>query len=285
MKKILLTTDLSANADRAMERAIQIAKAQGAQLHIVHVLPSYKAKKLQDTLKQDTADLVLEYFNKYKSAKGLKPKIQILDGPSPHEVILDYAHKIKADLIVAGMHGKAKFRDLFVGTTIERIARKTAKPLLLVKNKTTGDYQSIIGAVDFAPASRAALRTAMKLSPKAVFEIVHCYETPIGYPTTAGFAIAYYEETEKTQHKAIDAFIKTEAAHFKKMHKGASMRLGRKLVEGPALSTLMKEAKTVKADLITIGAHGAPIITPSKLGGLAEDVLANPPCDVLLVRE
>ena len=285
MKKILFATDLSANADRAMERAIQLTKRHDAQLYIVHVLPQYKAKTLQDSLKQDTADLILEYFNKYRDAKGLSPKIEVLMGPTPHMQILDYAQKIKADMIVIGLHGKAKFRDLFVGTTVERLARKSTKPVLIVKDKSTGHYTSIVGTDEFAPASRAALRTAMELAPKGVFEIIHCFQIPVAYPTTAEFALAAYEQTEKTQNKAMDAFLKTEQTHFKKTHNGEAKRLGSRLVEGPAYQTLMKEAKTAKADLITLGAHGASIITPFKLGGLAEDVLANPPCDILLVRE
>ena len=37
MKNILLATDLGPNSDRAMERAIKLAKEQRATLHVVHV--------------------------------------------------------------------------------------------------------------------------------------------------------------------------------------------------------------------------------------------------------
>ena len=285
MKNILLATDLGVSCDRALERALKIAKERNAKLHIVHALPGYKAKNLRASLKQETEDTIRGYLNDYKDTGNVEVTIDAAqDGPTDTH-ILHAAHKIKADLIVMGVHSKTKMRDMFVGTTIERVARKSTKPLLMVVKKPAGSYQSVIAGIDYAPASRAALRTAMYLVPKAAFEIVHTYQIPVAYPTTAEYALETYAQTEKVQNKAIQAFTNTETEYFKKTFKKPNKKLSYKLAEGRAYETLVKEAKAWKADLITIGAHSAPIITPSKLGGVAEDILANPPCDVLLVRE
>lgn len=45
MKNILLATDLSEKADRALERALKIAKEQKAKLHIIHIAPAYTGPK------------------------------------------------------------------------------------------------------------------------------------------------------------------------------------------------------------------------------------------------
>ena len=75
-------------------------------------------------------------------------------------------NKIKTDLIIMGMHSKAKFRDLFVGTTVERVVRKGVLwPVLIVKNKPTGPYKNIVAAIDFAPGSKSALRTGYGIVP------------------------------------------------------------------------------------------------------------------------
>ncbi len=285
MKKILLATDLGPSCDRAMERALKLAKEQKAKLYVVHALPGYKAKALRSTLKQEAENLIKGYLADYKDADDIEVMIDVAQNGSPETHILNATQKVKADLIIMGMHSKAKFRDMFVGTTLERVARKITKPLLMVKDKPTGPYQSIITGIDFAPASRSALRTAMELSPHGVFELIHTYQIPVAYPATAELALETYAQTEKAQNKAMIAFLNTEAAYFKKIHNGQHKKINEKLVEGPAYDMLVKDAKTWKADLIAIGAHGNAIITPSKLGGVAEDILANPPCDVLLVRE
>ncbi len=285
MKKILLATDLTVNSDRAMERALKLAVGTRAKLHIINVMPAYKAKGFGTTFKKDTEDLIKGYIFDYKDSEHIDITITAIQSREPFAEILGYAQKIKADLIVMGMHGKAKFPDLFVGTTIERVARKGAQPILMVKNKPTGPYQSILAGVDFAPASRAALRMAMEIAPQGVFSAVHTYQVAVAYPTMANYAIEAYAHTEETNKKAMDAFLKTEISHFKKEHNGKTKRLSGKMVEGAAYETLVKEARKAKADLIAIGAHGGPVLTPSKLGGAAEYILAHPPCDVLVVRE
>jgi nucleotide-binding universal stress UspA family protein len=287
MKKILLATDLGASCDRAMERALKLAKEQNAKLYIVHALPNYKAKALRSTLKQETEDLIKGYLTDYKDANDVDITIEIdakQEGPA-NKHILNAVHKIKPNLIIMGMHSKPKILDMFIGTTLERVARKSTQPLLMVKNKPTGSYQSIVSSTDYAPASRAALRTAMELSPAAAFEIVHVYQAPMACPTTADFALEMFTETEKVQNKAMIAFMNTETAYFKKTFKKPNKKLSHKLVEGVIYNTLAKEVKNWKADLLTIGAHGALVMTHSKLGGIASYILANPPCDVLLVRE
>ena len=285
MKTILLATDLGANSDRAMERALKLAKETKAQLHVVHALPDYKAKKLVSTLKQDTEDLIKGYIYDYKDVEGLDITVNALQGGDFYAQILDYARKIKADMIVMGMHDKTKIGDLFTGTTIERVVRKGHWPVLMVKNKPTGPYQIVLAGVDFAPGSRTALRMALEVAPKAVYEVVHAYEVPMIYPTTAEFAVETYSYTDKAQHRAMEAFIKTEISHFEKEHGGNAKRMQAKVVEGPVYDMLVHEAKKTKADIITIGAHGRMAIMPGKLGGTAAEIMTNPPCDVLVARD
>jgi len=55
--------------------------------------------------------------------------------------------------------------------------------------------------------------------------------------------------------------------------------------EGTAYSCLTQEAAALKPDLIAIGARGsAGGFTIDKLGGTAQSILTNPPCDVLVAK-
>jgi nucleotide-binding universal stress UspA family protein len=120
MKKILLATDLGASCDRAMERALKLAKEQNAKLYIVHALPNYKAKALRSTLKQETEDLIKGYLTDYKDANDVDITIEIdakQEGPA-NKHILNAVHKIKPNLIIMGMHSKPKILDMFIGTTL-----------------------------------------------------------------------------------------------------------------------------------------------------------------------
>ena len=82
----------------------------------------------------------------------------------------------------------------------------------------------------------------------------------------------------------MDAFVKTEKDYHAKEFGGASLNISGKSVEGSLPQALIKEAETVKADLLTLGAHGESTFIHSKLGGTTRETLTRPPCDVLVVH-
>jgi len=55
-------------------------------------------------------------------------------------------------------------------------------------------------------------------------------------------------------------------------------------VKGEPYSCLTNAATKLQADLIAIGTHSRVNLIPYKLGGTAKDILAAPPCDVLVAK-
>ena len=299
MKNILLATDLGSNSDRAMERALSLAKHHHAALTIVHIAPSPPKSAAKNPPSSDqhpdqasdqraeTEALIRRYVNNYKDASAVSTTIIVKQGGEVFFEILEAAYAHKAELIVIGTHGKERFRDLFVGTTIERILRKGILPVLMVKGKAAGAYQSVLSAVDFAPSSRTALRFAASIAPKARFTAGHVVVVPTVSVAAHGASFAYEfvrDSAEKNAKSNLSAFVNTEKSHFADRHQGQSLALTGVLLEGGVSNTLARTAESLKADLITIGTHSQPEFT-FKLGGVAGDILANPPCDVLVTTE
>ncbi len=289
MKKILLATDLAAKSDRAMGRALRTAKEQGASLDIIYVIPVYRKRSTDSVRKNGANDLIKALLDEFDGYDHLKINIEVIESKDAHQAILEYAHKIKADLIVMGLHGKTKFRDLFVGTTVERVIRLGNKPVLMVKEIALEPYQTVIAGIDFAPASRNALRLAYDLCPKASFEVIHTYYDNTVYTGTNSMGMLYMtemsDELKKAQKKAMTAFINTEESFYRKTHGQKPIKLMFELSENNPYKAVIKKAKHDRADLVTLGAHSKSFVTPFKLGGVAEDILANPPCDVLVLSE
>ena len=291
MKNIMLATDLGPNSDRAMERELKLAKEQRSTLHVVHVAAapsrSNRQKDTSDDLK-DIETFIQASLDNYKDTKDIKTNVIVKQGGEVFFEILEAAYANKAELIVIGTHGKERFRDLFVGTTIERLIRKGIIPVLMVKEKPVGSYKNILNAIDFAPCSRGAMRLAMGLAPKASFTVGHVVILPtvtISAHGASAFVHEYVQESaEKSARQHMKAFLKTEATYLAKNHGGKEAQISGKFLDGGMASSLSKSAKNIKADLITIGTHSQPEFT-SKLGGTAGDVLAKPPCDVLVTTE
>lgn len=287
MKNILLATDFTPNSDRAMARAIRISRETGASLYILHILTPYplkNVKKLSRSLKDELQELLHKQVEAHHGGKDIKTYVNAIESNDIYTEILNHAYSIKADLVVMGMHSKTRMRDYFVGTNLERVIRSGLKPVLLVKNMPIGSYQNIVSGIDYSPGSRAALRMAEKLAPRADFYAVHAYDIPYYAEKTYKYAVSRALVEERHQ-KDMDKFLKEESAYFKKQTKDNGEITG-KLVPGKPYSVLTKKVRSLKADLLTIGAHGGVgfILPGTKLGGTALEILFNPPCDVLAVN-
>ena len=284
MKNILLATDLAAETDRAFERAIQLASKSAAKLHILHVCPLYSFNKKDQniSLKKDTKNTIKKFSESNKELKNLKPSIVVVESAEPFLEIINHAEKVTADLIVMGMHGKAKLIDMFVGTTIEKVIRKGIRPVLMVKNKVSGNYTDVLIGTDFSAGSKQAFHVAIELFPKSNFHLIHSYSFP---DTSTGDKIAQYSGNliADMAKEKLESFVKENKKELKKYGiKPQNFHFW--TVEEPPYATLISIAAKRKPDLIAIGTSSHPSFFPSKIGGTAKDILVNPPCDVLIAR-
>jgi nucleotide-binding universal stress UspA family protein len=108
---IVVGTDGSAAAERAVRRAVSIAKATGAQLHLVTAYPegSYR-ESIAGTARTAEIDLreaaegVLARDAGHGESEGVDAATQAREG-DPAQVLIDVAQDVGADLIVVGARG------------------------------------------------------------------------------------------------------------------------------------------------------------------------------------
>ncbi|MDA3903199.1 MAG: universal stress protein [Desulfuromusa sp.] len=285
MKSILLATDLAGETDRAVERAIKLALSFKTTLHILHVCPPAdlsSKENVPSSPSQDMKERLNSYLASNKELASVEHTITVKENREPFAEIIKLADEVKAELIVMGMHGKAKLRDRFVGTTIEKVIRKGNRPVLMVKNKPLGEYKNLLAGTDFSAGSGQALQLALTLAPKGTLNLVHFYDIP---DTAIGDKITQYagDVIETSEKAKLEKFVTDHGAELKKLADGQP-DLHYRFAQGEAYAGLLREAAEVKAELIAIGAHSRPSLMPYKLGGTAHDILTNPPCDVLVAN-
>jgi nucleotide-binding universal stress UspA family protein len=107
--------------------------------------------------------------------------------------ILETARSEAADLIVMGTHGLGGFRKWLLGSTTERLLRRTDVPVLVVPpagddsaiSRADGrlELSQVLAATDFSESSIAAVRTAVDLAAQfsARLVLVHVVE-PLAVP-------------------------------------------------------------------------------------------------------
>jgi len=146
-KKILVPVDGSEPAKLALDEALRVAKALGANLRLLHVVEEHmltltpEAGMLSAQLleaMQQAGDELLEEAQTRARASSIEAetiKIESL-GSRVGEIIVEQAGRWPADLIVMGTHGRRGWRHLMLGSDAERVARNAPVPLLLVRPQT-----------------------------------------------------------------------------------------------------------------------------------------------------
>ena len=137
---ILLTTDLSVEAERAFGPVTELAKAQNARLTLLHVVPAltvapHGAPLAPRITSPDTAEEVAQAKGQIATqVKALGPDVNVtVDVIAAEETgpaIADYAREHGADLIALSTHGRSGFRRWVLGSVAEQILRRASVPVL-----------------------------------------------------------------------------------------------------------------------------------------------------------
>jgi len=180
-KKLLLATDLSARCDRPLERARQLAAQWQAALELLTVRegPQVPAEVVQ-WLAGPEASAEAEFDARRDIARefdgcGFPVSLHFADGDVA-EAIAQAAGRMDSDLVIAGAARVNTLGEIFLGSTVERLARSLGRPLLVVRQRVRAPYRRILVPVDFSAAARLALATAARLFPDAQLIAFHVHE-------------------------------------------------------------------------------------------------------------
>jgi nucleotide-binding universal stress UspA family protein len=280
MRELLMATDLSARSDRALERAVMLAREHIARLTIIHVVDEDLPASVADSQKNAAEESIRQHVNALTAADGLHVSTEVIFGRAYID-ILKKSEKIEAEIIILGAHREDAVKDMFRGTTAERIIRSSNVPVLLVKDRPNSPYRRIAVGVDFSVYSRRAVELAVGFVPSGEFHLVHAYDVPF-----RGFL--YGSDTRKQvskQHQMqFQKMIEEEMSAFLDSFKANEPKLQRVMQEGSAREVIHGQVKRLKPDLLVVGTHGRTGVAHALLGSVAEDLLSQPPCDVLAAK-
>lgn len=134
---ILLPTDGSENAERAVEQAIGLANGDDAILHVLYVVDvkhmvSEVAENVMSKQLEQTGNTVVDDIAERADRVGVNVNSSVLSG-TPSQEILTYAEEHEIDLIVMGTRGRTGFNRLLLGSVTEKVVRLSDAPVLTVR--------------------------------------------------------------------------------------------------------------------------------------------------------
>jgi nucleotide-binding universal stress UspA family protein len=145
LRRILHPTDFSPASRAAFKRAVAMAKADRAQLLLVHVLApplpiageGYISPNVYDDLENSARKYAQTHLSALQATArkaGVKAVTLSLEGVV-HEEIARAAKSKKADLIVIGTHGRTGLAEFFLGSVASRVAAAASCPVMTVRGK------------------------------------------------------------------------------------------------------------------------------------------------------
>ena len=144
MKTIIAALDFSDASDAVLATSVEMAKAFGATLKLVHIVepePTYSAYGFTPeefpaihTFQEEArtrAQKALEIRREKVAGEGAQVESELLEG-NPLKALLDYSEAQGADLVVLGSHGHGVLASVLLGSVAEGIVRKSEVPALVV---------------------------------------------------------------------------------------------------------------------------------------------------------
>lgn len=262
MKKILVPTDFSDQANIALSAAAGIARKSNAEIVLLHIID----------LPQETMDMIkpgydlpeIMFFKQHAESKltqiALSPALngltvsQILKLGKTFDEVNIVANANNIDLIVMGSHGASGLKELFIGSNTEKVIRTSNIPVLTIKgNNADIKFDKVVVANDFTEDVKEGFEKiieflkANKATPQFLF-----VNTPNNFKPT--------HVAEKLAHDFLAQY--NLGTYDFSIYNDLDIEKG-----------ILNFAEREKADLIAMGTHGRKGFARFLNGSISEDLM------------
>lgn len=284
-KKVLLATDLDKRSDHARAAAVAFAKAEGAELHLLHINVlsalhmEYRGLKKADEYVRTVMRKSEKALKEVPDEEGIKIVREVQTGQSPGRMIMDYASANNIDLICMGMDRAEGVKRFFMGSTTLKVLHGAKRPVCMVGRDSKGSTppKRIVAATDLSePSGQAVVHSAeLAASYDAKLTVMHAVEPPLATPYDLKQVMK--NPDPKKGQKALDDFLD-------KLKLAVTPET--RIENGPSARAISDSAKKLNADLLVVAAAGhASTVERLLLGSTADRVARIAPCPVLVHRK
>jgi nucleotide-binding universal stress UspA family protein len=143
---ILVPTDFGTGSDHALTYAVELAKALGAGVTVMHAyeIPmigfpdgALIATPELATKVSEAAQIGLENSINAHAGSGVPMSLLLKQGPS-WRTIVETAQEVGAGMIVMGTHGRHGLPRALLGSVAEKVVRSAKCPVLTVHSEDMG---------------------------------------------------------------------------------------------------------------------------------------------------
>ena len=277
---ILVATDFSVRSDRALRRASLLARRLGARLTLLHVVDVDQPQSLIAADRTAASALLSDLAQTLREVDEIDTQ-WLVKVDDVYAGILGAADEKAADLIVIGPH-RSRWSDVFVGTTAERVVRRSIRPLLVAVEVPSAHHRGTLLALDFDEASKFAARKALAMGVFDHTEVVimHAFDAPAEHLMKRAFEpsadIADYVKAEGISARKDLQDLLAELGLPRTSQTVAS-------IKGSPARTILEAAQQMDSDLIVLGTNQRKGFERALIGSVTGDVIREAHRDVLII--
>jgi nucleotide-binding universal stress UspA family protein len=214
--------------------------------------------------------------------RGIEATSFVRDGPVA-DAILTAAGDTRADVIVIGSRGLGQIAGAVLGSVARAVSRHSPVPVLVVRDRRIAPTR-ILAAVDGSDDSKAALEVLAQLPLPDDLRLTLLHVVPdrgrgAPIPEHPATAAELRAATERADRDAATRVLAHAASRVPMSH-----LINAYVEEGRAVERILARARQEGSDLIVLGSRGMTLSRGFLQGSVADRVLAEAPCAVLIAR-
>ena len=283
---ILVPVDFSEPSKTAVRRALSLAEARDAGINLLHACtappiglePGFTESLSLELRRTEKARL--EAFAD-EIDEGTVPVTTSFRETDPARAIHETARDPDVSMIVMGSHGRRGFDRLLLGSVAARTVQGAPKTVLIVRGDEgaeVGEFRSILLATDFSDRAARVEPVVARLAKQsgAEVEVLHVIrETAV---LLAPYAVVGSSDFEGELHEAAE----TRMAEVLRRMANRGVQAKSKIAYGLPAEEILRRAESTNVDLVAVGTRGYSGLQRFLLGSVAQRVLAQAPCSVIV---
>ncbi|MCA9522071.1 MAG: universal stress protein [Myxococcales bacterium] len=292
--------DFSDNAREAAKWAAAIAErsANATKVTLVTAYPGHMPREVRDDLEQLQAseegaarELIRQRMRDDVAEHGFTDEdasYEVMDGVKsrwPFAALISAANSLNSDLLIVGATGMGRLQRFLVGSTAERLVRKSKTPVLVVAQNQL-PVERILCPIDYSPVSLESLNWAVTMARlfEAELDVMHTVELAPGAEIDAPGRrhISTDLRTELNRKAMTEAEQQFADALEEFDFSGVSWH--RVLRPGNPVHEILQRTEELSYGLVCMGSLGLDHLQGMVIGNTAERVLRSLPTSLLTVK-
>jgi nucleotide-binding universal stress UspA family protein len=274
--KILVPLDTSPFAEQVIPSIIELARSFHSEIDLISICEEHRRQDA-GTCRQYLEDKASQ-IEKALAEENLKLKKDILIG-SPGQKILSYAAEEKVSLIAMSSHGLSGVTLWPLGSTVDKVLRKTGQPILIIRVKETlkniqqeDIFKRILVPLDGSELGARVVPYAVELAARFGSEVVlyHVIQTDKHLHSLGRIdTVPIREDEMDLMQKRFKEYLEG----VKRQFEGSGASIKSIVTSGNVAEEIIKYASKNNCGLITLSNHAHSGLEAWIIGSITNKIL------------